>query len=324
MTADVRKIQKTGRNTFIVSLPKAWADAKGVRQGTAAYVEPLADGSLRVDVQGTQGSRSAAVDADGPQALRSVIAAYVAGAEHVVLNGRKAAELAEAARGYLVAVEVVSEARQQATLRVYASGQEYALSTLLRRLHAVNLSLFDAAEASFSKPTEASETARRREREANRLYTLALRGMGMEGKPASRFEALAANALENVADELEQFVSEKPRHSKALLAQVRAAYEQTASEFFDGRAGDAASLAQNDLEGDLESLRAKSALEWARLNDVLRYCVELEDTAADVAAAKALTEGRVDLSGQMVPPGKVAKAQGPQGSRSPARRQEKS
>ncbi len=324
MTADVRKIQKTGRNTFIVSLPKAWADAKGVRQGTQAFVEPLPDGSLRVDVQGTQGARSAAVDADGPQALRAVIAAYVAGAEHVVLNGRGAAELAEAARNHLAAVDVVSEAPRQATLRVYASGQEYALSTLLRRLHAVNVSLFDTAETAFSRPAEAVETARRREREANRLYTLALRGMGIENKAASRFETLAANALENVADELEQFVSERPRHSKVLLAEVRAAYEETAAEFFDGRAGDAASLAQDGLERDFESLRDKSALEWARLNDVLRYCVELEDTAADVAAAKALTEGRVDLSGQMVPPGKVAKAQGPQGSHPPARRQEKS
>ncbi|MBI2445777.1 hypothetical protein HYV43_05295 [Candidatus Micrarchaeota archaeon] len=312
---DVRRIQKTGRNTFIVSLPKSWADAKRVRQGTAAHVEQLPDGALRVDVQGQPAARSAAVDADGPQALRAVISAYVAGAEHIVLNGKAAAELAEAARQHLAAVEGVAEAPRQVTLRVYASGQEYVLSTLLRRMHAVNRSLFDAAEAAFSKPAEAAATAERREREANRWYTLALRGMGTGGGASGRFEALAANALENVADELEQFVAEGPRHSKALLAQVRAAYEQAAGEFFDGKTGEAASEAQEALAADLAALRRKSALEWARLSDILRYCMEWEDTAADLAAVKELESGVEGSSMLKEPAGGRPPAKGTKGLR---------
>jgi len=315
-TQDIRRIQKTGRNTFIVSLPKAWADGKGVQAGSAAQVEQMPDGALRIDVAAKPPSRTASVEADGPQALRAVIGAYVAGAEHIVLSGKQASELAEAARRHLAAVEVVLEAERQVTLRVYASGQEYALSTLLRRMHAVDLSLFDAAESAFSKPAEAASVASRREAEANRLYTLALRGMGAERSPSARFEALAANALENVADELEQFVAEKPRHSKAVLAQVRAAYEETATDFFGGRASQAASETQAELKPELVALRQKSALEWARLNDVLRYCVELEDTAADLAAVKALTEERPEE-------GKKEVWEASPTPRSPARRREK-
>jgi|GEM_PF-2104902 len=288
---DVRKIQKTGRNTFIVSLPKAWADAKNVTPGMAAYVEQWDDGSLRIDVQGPPKSRTAAVDADGPQALQQTISAYIAGAETIVLNGKTATEVADKARLHLAAVDVISEAPRQVTLRVFATGQEYALSTLLRRMHAVITSLFDAAQDAFTGPGEAGRTAQRRESEANRLYTLALRSMGTgSGAAVTRFEALAANALENMADELEQFVMERPRHGKEALASVRAVYEETAGEFFGGTASGAAASGLKRLEPKMAALRDKSALEWARLNDVLRYCVELEDTASDVAAVRELTE----------------------------------
>lgn len=293
---DVRKIQKTGRNTFIVSLPKAWADARNVSAGTPAYVTQNEDGSLTIDVNKHTTAQIATVNADAPQALRHTISAYIAGAQCIVLNGDAATEVAESARSrHLAAVDVISEAHRQVTLRVFATGQEYSLFTLLRRLHAVVLSLFDAAETVFSKPADAARIAERREREANRLYTLALRSLGAEdGHTAARFEALAANALENIADELQRFVTERPKHSKTQLAQVREAYEKTAAEFFDGKTGQAATAAHEELKTELEKLRLKSALEWARLYDVLRYCVELEDTAADVAAAKELTKSNTD------------------------------
>jgi len=317
--ADIRRIQKTGRNTFIVSLPKAWADEKNVEQGTAAYVEQQEDGALRIDVGRTTRASMAAVDADGPQALQQTISAYIAGAETIVLKGEAATEVAERARLHLVAVDVIGEAERQVTLRVFATGQEYALSTLLRRMHAVVTSLFDAAQDAFIKSGEAARTAERRESEANRLYTLALRSMGTESAAATtRFEALAANALENMADELEQFVLEKPRFGKELLAAVRGVYEETSAGFFGGNQGGAAA-AVNRLGPKMAALRDKSVLEWARLNDVLRYCIELEDTAADLAAVRELMEGGRNPMAEAKPGKRTI-----DGSRSPARRQEKS
>ena len=83
---DVRRIQKTGRNTFIVSLPKKWADRHNVKAGTLAYVTENDDGALRIDVHGAAKSNIAVVDADGEQSLRNVISAYIAGAEHIILG----------------------------------------------------------------------------------------------------------------------------------------------------------------------------------------------------------------------------------------------
>jgi len=60
-------------------------------------------------------------------------------------------------------------------------------------------------------------------------------------------------------------------------------------------------------------------LEWARLNDVLRYCIELEDTAADLAAVRELMEGGRNPMAEAKPGKRTI-----DGSRSPARRQEKS
>ncbi|MBI5226372.1 hypothetical protein HY994_03990 [Candidatus Micrarchaeota archaeon] len=94
--------------------------------------------------------------------------------------------------------------------------------------------------------------------------------------------------MENIADELEQFVAERPKHGRDLLPKVRTAYEQTAANFFQGKVGTSAAKTTAALAPEMDALRSKTALEWARLHDVLRYCVELEDTAADLGAIREL------------------------------------
>ncbi|TLZ72830.1 MAG: AbrB/MazE/SpoVT family DNA-binding domain-containing protein [Methanobacteriota archaeon] len=43
-----RKLQLTGGSTYVVSLPKPWISATGLRAGDTVFLETMADGSLTV------------------------------------------------------------------------------------------------------------------------------------------------------------------------------------------------------------------------------------------------------------------------------------
>ncbi len=287
---EIRKIQKTGRNTFIVSLPKGWADAHEVQQGTLAELIENEDGTLQVEVHGAQKNTEAQIDANDLFATQKTISAYVAGAQQIVLKGANATTLAEKVREHLSAIDTIEERENAIVLRVYATGQEFALQSLLKRLHAVVTAMYAAAEASYTKPAHAAQTISRREKEANRVYTLALRSIGAERAGTRfKFDVLVANALENTADELKAFCTEKPNHGKDTFKKLRGKYEMEMSCFLNGR-GNGERTAARELMDEIDSLKTRAPLEWARMHTLFRYITEIEDTTSDVAAIKALTK----------------------------------
>lgn len=282
---ELRKVQKTGRSTFIVSLPKAWAEAQGITAGAAVQLEQNPDGSLQVIPKPVARALMARVDADESQALRSVISAFIAGAQTIQLEGNNASGLAHAARAHLAAVDVVAEEGRTATLRVFATGHEYSLDQLLRRMHAVVKGLF-----LLVRETKNGEAVARRESEVNRLYTLALRSMGAGARHAEfKFDALVAKGLESVADELKALAQER-QGAPPALAGLEAAYGEAMNQFFLGQPGTRASEAVAAMEPELARLQKKSPLSWSRLSAVARHVVEIEETTADVAAIRALSK----------------------------------
>ena len=53
-----RRIQKTGGSTYIISLPKNWVTARGLRPGDTLLFTPRADGSLTVFAESTGASEA--------------------------------------------------------------------------------------------------------------------------------------------------------------------------------------------------------------------------------------------------------------------------
>ncbi len=45
---EVRKVQLTGKSSYVISLPKDWAKRHHVSRGSEVYVEEMPDGSLRI------------------------------------------------------------------------------------------------------------------------------------------------------------------------------------------------------------------------------------------------------------------------------------
>ena len=90
---DVRHIQVTGGSSYMVTLPKDWADRVGIRKNTVVRLQPQSDGSLVIYPEGSVSPNGDSVreiatdDIDDEDLLyRQLVGAYVSGIDIIVLT----------------------------------------------------------------------------------------------------------------------------------------------------------------------------------------------------------------------------------------------
>lgn len=86
-----RKVQVVGGSTFIVSLPKSWAEQFNLKEGEEVIIEEQSDGTLRIvpsnlpSVRAEQLSSSITIKCDEKDAIiaRTIISHYIAGKKEI-------------------------------------------------------------------------------------------------------------------------------------------------------------------------------------------------------------------------------------------------
>jgi len=145
---EVRKLQETGRASFIVSVPKKWVQDLSLRKGSLIRVSTQQDGSLLLAAgQGTAKQKpseaSIQVESDqDPQSLaRKLIALYLIGLNGVVLKSKDSRmspvirdKVRDLVRTKLVGTEIVSESSSEMVLQVLLSYPELSAESALRRM----------------------------------------------------------------------------------------------------------------------------------------------------------------------------------------------
>ena len=90
--AEIRKVQVTGKSTFVVSLPKKWAVSTGITSGSLVHMHPQEDGTLLLTSNGgfaPQGPKTLTIDGrTGEPLIRDIIATYVAGYRVIELKAK--------------------------------------------------------------------------------------------------------------------------------------------------------------------------------------------------------------------------------------------
>ncbi len=145
---EVRKLQETGRASFIVSVPKRWVQDLSLRKGSLIRVSTQQDGSLLL-VAGQSTARQRAretsiqveFDQDPQSLARKLIALYLIGLNSVVLkskDARMSPQIRDAVRDLvrrkLVGTEIVSESSSEIVLQVLLSYPELSADSTLRRM----------------------------------------------------------------------------------------------------------------------------------------------------------------------------------------------
>jgi phosphate uptake regulator len=152
---ETRKIQLTGRSSYIVSLPKQWVVALGLKRGDEVSVREQGPRELLVTSKKSE-QRSETSDIamtvdsknESSSIARSVVALYLVGANSIRLkpktgrllpNHRQAVK--EIVRSKLVGTEILADSPQEIQLRVLVSYPELSVDNSLRRMAAIASSM---------------------------------------------------------------------------------------------------------------------------------------------------------------------------------------
>jgi len=144
---EVRRLQETGRASFIVSVPKKWVQDLSLGKGSLIQVARHQDGSLVMTAGQPSKQRPSEITVvvepdEDPQSLaRKIIALYLTSLNTIVLKSkgsRMAPRIRDAVRELvrkkLVGTEIVSESSTETALQVLLSYPELSAENALRRM----------------------------------------------------------------------------------------------------------------------------------------------------------------------------------------------
>lgn len=225
---EVRKVQFTGRSTYVLSLPKKWVEEMHVQAGDQVTLVRELDNSLSVVPIAVEKSESLGeataiiMPSEGRNALkRKVVSMYLAGYNIVHLklkSGRIHPGLRDAVREVvrrnLVGTEMIADASDNITLQVLLSLPELSVNTAIRRMYLIASSMHkDSISALAELNHEMAKEVIKSDDEVDRfsLYILrnlvmatqngrVLREMGLKNPSDCLSYRVAVKSIERIAD----------------------------------------------------------------------------------------------------------------------------
>lgn len=225
---EIRKVQFTGRSTYVLSLPKKWIEEMHLRAGDQVTLVRELDNSLSVVPIAAGPSESLSevtaiiLPSEGSSTLkRKVVSMYLAGYNIIHLklkSGRLNPALRDAVREVvrrnLVGTEMIADASDSITLQVLLSLPELSVNTAIRRMYLIASSMHrDAMSALAELNREMAREVIKSDDEVDRfsLYVLrnlvtatqngrVLREMGLKNPSDCLSYRVAVKSIERVAD----------------------------------------------------------------------------------------------------------------------------
>ncbi|MFA6328979.1 MAG: phosphate uptake regulator PhoU [Candidatus Micrarchaeia archaeon] len=196
---EMRKVQKSGNSSFVVSLPSGWVKAQGIRKNAPVSVGQNSDGSLTILARATP-EKSAApmiLRVSGKEKksvlFRKMVAAYIAGCQRIDVipapgQFDSALELVSEYTSSTVGQEVVEETENMISVKDVLNPAELPMGKVTQRMHAVCRKMVGAAVISLGGGRPAGLNMEIMERDIDRLLWLAAR----KHHQFLRFPSLAA------------------------------------------------------------------------------------------------------------------------------------
>jgi phosphate uptake regulator len=181
---EIRKVQLTGKSSYTVSLPKAWATQLGLKEKSRVALSTMPDGSLRVTPNEHVKPQERGIfniDALFDEALaRHMIAIYIAGYDTFELRAQKIrSDQRETIRDMsyrLIGMEVVEETAKSVVIQDFLSPKELQVKKSIRRMHLIVESMLaDAIKSLLKDDIDLANDVIVRDRDVDRHYLLTLK-----------------------------------------------------------------------------------------------------------------------------------------------------
>lgn len=187
----VRRLQVTGRGSYIVSIPKHWVEEAGLRKGGRVEFSRQEERGLlltpydasKVDDERARCTISVAGDADAEAVSRLIISLYVVGFSSIEIRSKSGnltaavrETIRDVARGKLVGTELVTESSQSATLQVLLTRPQLLVPDALRRMWSITGSMQqDAMQALANSDKELAKQVLKIDDEIDRFSLYIIR-----------------------------------------------------------------------------------------------------------------------------------------------------
>jgi phosphate uptake regulator len=183
-----RKIQKVGRSTLSVSLPKNWVNQIGLDPGDLVYIERCRDSTLRLFSSKQLRAREAEIakeyflDCDQITETklleRLIVGCYMMGFDVIQITssdritGTQISEIRRIVQR-LVGANIIEMTRKEVVLQCFIDASKLNVSSLIQRLSSITSTMLTEALTAFlDMNTELASATIQREDEANSIYWL--------------------------------------------------------------------------------------------------------------------------------------------------------
>jgi len=234
MSFFLRRIQLTGGSTYIVSLPKSWAEAANLKPGDYVQLIPQPDSTLLLIPRQKPGeqleARITATPEDRPEELaRELIACYLAGYDVIRVGFMGDVDefkpyLKNLMRAKLIGLESIEESANHMLIRCLVGHVDFPIKEVLNRMHLMTLSMCrDALKALKEGDESLANDVVQRDDEVDRFYlfcvrqlkaavenALLMRELGLKSPRECLGYRLIIKSIERIADHATSIASQIP------------------------------------------------------------------------------------------------------------------
>lgn len=179
---ETRKIQRIGKETFFVSLPKSWAKRFGIEKGEEVIIDVREDGSLvvRPSKMGEK-QREAATISFSEFFDHELLGKYLLGYDLIRIRSQKRfayeeKEKIERLLKRLVGLEIVEETQSEVVVQSVLDASSTHPAKLLQRMCIISSSMYrDVVDGIVKKDKEVIKLAISRDDEVDRIYFFSVR-----------------------------------------------------------------------------------------------------------------------------------------------------
>jgi phosphate uptake regulator len=177
---DTRKVQRTGKSTFIVSLPKNWAVRNGIQAGAIIYITQSDNGALTLSTDRSEHDLRTTLDIGdriGEHLVRDIIGCYVGGYRtiEIVSHHMSSAQKKDLHQivNKLIGPEILEETINKVVIQDLLSSEELQAERALKRIRTVVKSMIqDALTSLVSRNKELAQDVIQRDNDVDRLNLL--------------------------------------------------------------------------------------------------------------------------------------------------------
>lgn len=178
---ETRKIQVTGKSTFVVSLPKKWVNKVNVKSGDSVALFPLPDNTLLINPNLAEKERPQTKMVimlntdDVDEMLRRFVGAYLAG--YSIIEFRSQADMPIAVRQrvrrisqFVIGPQIIEESPTSIAFKDMLDASDFSMSKAVKRMQLITLDMLKESMKLLKDGKGRGEDLHFRDDEVDKLY----------------------------------------------------------------------------------------------------------------------------------------------------------